>query len=646
MTSGSVEDTVPDNSVFLSRFIATLSSNKKIDLRATEIFDTIREPVHNKTGTLPQYGSLSELSEDHESGEFVFYKGGFASTFICNKRAETTENSYDYENKLSEKECLIIRSEADRYLPRKSTLVSFVERALGKVRLDSVEELKYPDRFFATDIVQDRQVLESVLKRMCVAKVVVFDITHFEPAVMLLLGIRSVVRRGVTILSLGGVSAVAKTINLPFNIKDTNLVFHPPAPGSKEIASLVRRIERGIINYQSRSYSDLPVFDALRRLLPKERKPIPDKEGALVLCSFNKGYRQQNWENHLFEGLVDEYDRLNQRSGGRNKEGHLGIARSLEIDSPRLVSKVIYEYIRRVQTCIVDLTMLSPNVFFELGIRLACSDKRTVCIIEKSYYELIGLIQNILKGSLWENLFLLESKSKEFTEALTSDIKNTRSSAEQYELPKITKESIDNDAYGVYLSHCRMRKNKHYVENITALNKWIAAKQVASISQLLKIKMYDIEQSIHEDQGIKEGYGQDALKDTESNFIYDFLSENIDPETQYESYSVYSEILESAKLFSRSDEAPIAAGIYKSNNLTGEELKAHRERLLAAWYYLTNRYSQQELTTNPDLFVAIKEVVDNLIPTHLGYLKDYVGREDCLDKNLLDKIEEMDSQLL
>jgi hypothetical protein len=55
----------------------------------------------------------------------------------------------------------------------------------------------------------------------------------------------------------------------------------------------------------------------------------------------------------------------------------------LDISSPRLVGLALYESIRWTQCCIIDWTGWRPNVFFELGVRLACSDIGTVSLIEE-----------------------------------------------------------------------------------------------------------------------------------------------------------------------------------------------------------------------------------------------------------------------
>jgi hypothetical protein len=65
----------------------------------------------------------------------------------------------------------------------------------------------------------------------------------------------------------------------------------------------------------------------------------------------------------------------------------LGVARSFELNSPRLVTQALYENIRRAQACVVDLTLWSENVLFELGVRLAASREGTSCLLAKNWTE-------------------------------------------------------------------------------------------------------------------------------------------------------------------------------------------------------------------------------------------------------------------
>jgi hypothetical protein len=89
---------------------------------------------------------------------------------------------------------------------------------------------------------------------------------------------------------------------------------------------------------------------------------------GLVLCSFKNDY-EPNW-NHLANELVGHY---------RGAEA----VRMLDVHSPRLVGQALYEGIRWAQTCVVDWTGWRANVFFELGVRLACADVGPVGLIER-----------------------------------------------------------------------------------------------------------------------------------------------------------------------------------------------------------------------------------------------------------------------
>jgi hypothetical protein len=59
-----------------------------------------------------------------------------------------------------------------------------------------------------------------------------------------------------------------------------------------------------------------------------------------------------------------------------------GVVRMRDIDSPRLVGQALYEQIRWTKLCVIDWTHWRPNVFFELGVRLACSRLEPVSLLE------------------------------------------------------------------------------------------------------------------------------------------------------------------------------------------------------------------------------------------------------------------------
>lgn len=238
-------------------------------------------------------------------------------------------------------------------------------------------------------LASDEQLRKAV-KLMCHARVVVFDATKFQPAVMLLLGIRAAVRRGVTILSIGGSYVLGDRINIPFNLMDANMVSHSrkqdKAPeGMSPVPLLATRITRGLKSIdESPQHADLPVYEALRHLPAERRGTRPPTSGVLVLCSFDSRYTSRNWNGALKIALEERARQL--RSTLKNPAGSvewLGVARSLELKAPQLVSRAIYEEVRRAQSCVVDLTGWPGAVLFELGVRLAVSPHPVGCLIEQ-----------------------------------------------------------------------------------------------------------------------------------------------------------------------------------------------------------------------------------------------------------------------
>lgn len=242
----------------------------------------------------------------------------------------------------------------------------------------------------AEQLLASEEQLHLAVKLLCHARVAVFDATRFQPAVMLLLGIRAAVRRGVTILSIGGSYVLGDRIDIPFNLMDANLVSHSRkqdlAPEGMSPAPLLAvRIARGLKAVEETpQYADLPVYEALRQLPSERRGTRPPSSGVLVLCSFDPGYTPRNWEGALKIALEERAREL--RDTLKNPAGSvewLGVARSLELKAPQLVSRAIYEEIRRAQSCVVDLTGWPSAVLFELGVRLAVSPHPVGCLLEE-----------------------------------------------------------------------------------------------------------------------------------------------------------------------------------------------------------------------------------------------------------------------
>ena len=138
----------------------------------------------------------------------------------------------------------------------------------------------------ATDCVSTKESYIDVVRRICRADVCIFDLTRYEPAMMLLLGIRSVVKRGITIGS-----ASAGIEDAPYDIKELSLLSHAQAAtkGLKLRNVIAERIRAGRAAQSLQHYLDLPTFDAVRNLPPGRRSEILPKEHVLLLSSYSPG---------------------------------------------------------------------------------------------------------------------------------------------------------------------------------------------------------------------------------------------------------------------------------------------------------------------------------------------------------------------
>jgi hypothetical protein len=280
---------------------------------------------------------------------------------------------------------VVVRSRADQLAELQ---LLWVAREAHKKLRDA--QLHEPLPLEAAAAVASEPALLDAVRWLCSATVVVFDATDFDAAVMLLLGIRAVVRRGVTILSIGGKYALGDRLRVPFNLMDANIVSHSERQSEERderlqpVRLLKDRIERGLKALDSPHHFDLPVFEAVRRL-PAERRGVrPRREGVLVLCSFEPKYIKKNWAAKLLPALKNQWDTLLTQEAAPEPVGErLGVARSFELNSPQMVSRAVYEEMRRAQCCVVDLTQWPDAVLFELGVRLAVSPHPTACLIER-----------------------------------------------------------------------------------------------------------------------------------------------------------------------------------------------------------------------------------------------------------------------
>jgi hypothetical protein len=259
-----------------------------------------------------------------------------------------------------ESEWMVVQSDAAR--TGGLTLEGFVREAQAF--------LPYKDKIsvlFASDSVRSLFHFKAALRAMFSARVVFFDLRHFEPVVMLLLGVRAVARRRGTILSLGETGYVlGENIVIPYDIRDANFICHSDAQNSSAQRPHMLIVERLTAEDSTKSvhFQPLGVFEAIR-LIPHGN--IPE---ILVLCPHGSDeYRKRIWTpKKLLGGL---------------KYGNKFVATPSEMRSPWRVSQAMYIAIRRAGKCVCDWTEWNPNVFFELGVRLVTNPLgTTVCAIE------------------------------------------------------------------------------------------------------------------------------------------------------------------------------------------------------------------------------------------------------------------------
>lgn len=213
----------------------------------------------------------------------------------------------------------------------------------------------------------------DAVRALCLAPVAVFtlgkDMGRNNPGGMLLLGIRSAVRRGVTVVVHMGDLSASDWSALPFNLKEVQLL--GLREGREGIDLLADAIRSGLGNMDedASAYTDLPAFEVVRR--PQRRTAAPDGHTEVfVLCPFSESYTKEYWHKlqSVLEGIVVQKRTLRLR-------------RVIDYASPLLVGERLYELTRSVILCLVDWTAWRPNVFFELGVRLAVQSVPPVCIM-------------------------------------------------------------------------------------------------------------------------------------------------------------------------------------------------------------------------------------------------------------------------
>ena len=259
--------------------------------------------------------------------------------------------------------CLVLTSENSA-----SELIGQVGDVLAGFRDEEprVGELdKEPIELPVLEAVRSVENWAATVDALARADYLIADVTSFEPAVMLLLGIRSVLRRGVSVsVTKGGLASHTSTV--PFNVQETRVLSYDDEDFYDDLR---RAMAEGAANLaRDPNYLDLPAYHAVRAPRP-ETWPEDDAKSLLVLCSFSAEYSKFYWQ------------KLRPIIRGRTGREPL---RMLDLRSPRLVGQALYEQTRWSSRCLVDWTEWRPNVFFELGVRLACSQHDPLCIIQRN----------------------------------------------------------------------------------------------------------------------------------------------------------------------------------------------------------------------------------------------------------------------
>src|SRR5271165_2957431 len=230
-----------------------------------------------------------------------------------------------------------------------------------------------------TECFRSDEALLHTVRALCRAPVAIFPlgekIGNQNVGTMLLLGIRAAVRRGPTLVVREGSLTPADWSSLPFNLKEVQIY---PLDSVRRLESanrLAKAIREGLsaLNRDAQGYRDTPVFDIVRRPKRRTDEPAAKEHEVFVLCSFAEIY-DDSWQK-LQLWLDGKDDR---------KGGSFSLKRVIDYSSPLLAGERLYELTRHAGSCIVDWTHWSPNVFFEMGVRLAVASVPPICLLRYS----------------------------------------------------------------------------------------------------------------------------------------------------------------------------------------------------------------------------------------------------------------------
>ena len=195
---------------------------------------------------------------------------------------------------------------------------------------------------------------------VCRAPVVVFDCDGFEPGVLLLIGIRGALRRGISICA-AELSRSMFPVFVPYNLQCVSFADFSAAPDPAALLALT--ISLSLWEYEvDATYRDLPGYNAVRR----SSGPAVQRDGVLVLCPYAQPYTDVCWSGMLREALASVV-----------RKPH----RLADCISARLAADTFHTRLRENANCIADWTNVRPDLFYELGVRIAVSEHACLHII-------------------------------------------------------------------------------------------------------------------------------------------------------------------------------------------------------------------------------------------------------------------------
>jgi hypothetical protein len=317
-----------------------------------------------------------------------------------------------------------------------------------------------------------------------------------------------------------------------------------------------------------------------------------------MLASFGRRYIDNNWNKRVFPELDYQQELLRKKLKKSQQKARYGIARSVDLDSPRLVSHAIYSFIRRCALCVVDWTDWRPNVFFELGVRLAASNGRTVCFIEKEHFDACEMIKRDPK-----------------------DLARAAREAERLGLGELG----DQSALAATVNRLRAIAAQH-----------------TNLVELFDCRKYELGRS--DDQLFAQVIGNQTPLSPECHAMVEgraVIANSLDVSSEPVAVPLHRELLQSATRFASDDTEAISAVLFPLNErLKQVAAEAVKRRMWAAWRYLTESYPPDAIARDDVLRSEFKVMAEELskhddIVVDPSFLNQYQIVEQAID--ILDK---------